>query len=312
MRSVFASAVLLFVAVVSLASSAYAYEIGIDVFLEDVSTGQFLDAAGAFEVNPTAPVFRQIEGSSREIEIYSAQSSGDQFGNVGVAGRLLAGPSEPLKLFSNIRVTSDVLTNPFSTPRAAALNFLIVPGSLEVGGANATALAGVHIKKIHDAGPELFNPPPWEGLVTLVSDASGTLTMTETGFSLGASAPDPLTGEVHIPLSGQTFDLGPIAPGEQFRLEYQLGVVIEVAAGDFAGGSANLGDPFQLSQSPGFEASNTGFMLSGVTFGPAQPVPAPTSLALIALGVGALAVSRRLHHSSASAILRLCQRGSPR
>ena len=226
---------------------------------------------------------------------YSARSSGDRFGNLGVSVNLFSDPfpgfaetiapafvvtSDPIVLLARVFDQSDAFSNPSPLPQTATLSLTLVPGGLSLfESRSASAGYDITVHRIHPASEAEL----WHSRGTLSADATGALSFSQVGADIGATHGFPSI--VNIPESVQSIPLGVIGPFEEFTLRYTMEVQIDVQAGGVVLEiHALAGDPFNLSRSPGFDASAPGFSMAQVTFSTAQAVPEPSTLLLLGLG----------------------------
>jgi hypothetical protein len=206
------------------------------------------DIMGNTSADITEDIFAQI--GSLPASRFQATSAAGRFGSVGlIASSTESGAS---RITSVVRIRSNEFVNLSGFPQQAVANFAIDGGSLiAIAAENASAHYSLLMEAHLDAGSVSFSTGG-----SLRADEFRNLVFTSTGSEIGATF-DQQTGRVNIPLSFQSLDLGIVAPGEQFAIEYQLELAVNI--GDIfasqvgSGGEgviARFSDPLTLSGRP--------------------------------------------------------------
>lgn len=234
-----------------------------------------------------------------------ATASAGSLGQVGLAMRMISRGT----LTSEVLVASDEFVNLFGSPAAVRANFIIDGGqladffsrdarvtfSLEVGAEHvgtagaiqdesSMTFAGRSAAAFGGAGG--FFPGFFGGsyLLDMIVDPSGNRTVTETIFGGLDLEPTVTGGNVEIPFSLQSVDLGVLPPGERLLLGYRASIDIAVD-GATEGILAAFSDPFGLTG----DAIRQSLIFTPLV----AQVPAPATLPLVALGLALLLGRRR-------------------
>jgi hypothetical protein len=192
--------------------------------------------------------------------------------------------SDEIELSSQVDIFGlNLFENPFSFPVRVKSNFIIDGGRLKLVLGHEASYT-ISLKRVDPSDPE--NSATSE----LKFFSGGKLTpdeatlFTTSGVDIGAAVIDSgIVNEVDIPLSGQSADLGILAPGEKLSLRYTFEMGMTMFGGEF--GQSKFSDPFSLSGEPIFGT------LSVEPLAVAS-VPEPSSFGLSLFGLGALSLIR--------------------
>ncbi|MDJ0789801.1 MAG: hypothetical protein QNK05_23640 [Myxococcota bacterium] len=172
----------------------------------------------------TAPTAAGITRSVfASFSIPQGQASGaiGPFGNLGVQGSQ-SGPGE---LFTQVKITSDEFVNRSSFAQPARLNFIVDGGSLAlntVPGGSLELSLSIRVDGASGCSTCFSSRIRLED----TSASGGLPTLTFLGADLGAV--DLGNGEVEIPFSFQSADLGLVPPGGTLEIEYFLNIQSDV------------------------------------------------------------------------------------
>ncbi len=234
----------------------------------------------------------------------SAATVGGVFG-VGVNGfhfqtslppnRYFASGTWTQTLTNNSTVTQ--VSNAAISVPAPTIRFFGVGNSFPVGAdpdLDATAAVGIRLFTIltHADGSEVETVLFDYGMHTLRAPIVGVLLADPTDDALGALSrfdePDGSFGFRLLPVL-KNFSFGAVRPGESLEFGYDYFATASTGFGETAVFAA-IGDPFDLTTGGRFELSPVGAI--------PEPVPEPSTLGLMALGLATFgAVRRKAGHS---------------
>jgi hypothetical protein len=174
--------------------------------------------------------------------------------------------ADPTNSIVSNTLWTDSATNNSAVPVVYEFSYLIAPPELRLAdfaGANAAMVGAPNASfdlEIRSNGVVVFS-----ATASLVGGFNGH-SLTETGTSLNPQlTPNPLPPLTNI--FGYDFDsavgtinLGTFNPGQTVTVEYEMTASV-VSAGFELGGRAAVGDPFDLSGTPGFTGT---FLAAGV------------------------------------------------
>lgn len=252
----------------------------IDVtFTDDNGDVVATQGASSFEVGDTGltnPLNVLIGGGAGAFEASIGVSG---FGRYGMDARLLNGGT----LTGNLNFFESV-TNNAAFAQDLSVTFIVNEGAAQLVGAENSTL-----EYQISTGVLPFAAFDSEGTLSGRSDFSADF--VETGDSLGADQPVP-GGDVEIPFSVQTVDLGRLEAGESLSFFYSARFLIG-GPGIVEIANFQLTDPLLPPDQPHFTFSAT-------PAGP-QAVPLPPAFLMAAAGFGVLAMVGRRRRQAGGA-----------
>lgn len=256
----------------------------------------------------TRNIFAGVGARTGGPGFFGASSAG-VFGQVGMEARLFAVPPGS-SLRTEVLIGSDEFINVSGFSGTVRSNFIIDGGFMrDLFSTNTTItfMLEVGAQNLGPVGPETgrlaFESasrttasfggaggffPGFEGgryTASYSADAAGTGSfnaVAEGGLDLGATY-DAAAGNIDIPFSLQSLDLGQLTPGDRLLIAYRAEFLI-TQNGISEGIALGFSDPFNLSDNP---------LLSSLRFTPTASVPLPGTLALMVLGAACAWRSRR-------------------
>jgi hypothetical protein len=216
--------------------------------------------------------------------LYDLSASAGTFGQVGLAGRMIAAG----KYSSTVSILDNAILNPLSAPQRASANFIVDGGAMALIAGKGSSLAFDLL--IESATSSGGIRTVFDSRVRLEVDSSGATNVSTSGDSLGVTW-SPGDWRVEIPLSFQSVDLGIIAPNDSIGLRYEATMMADIV------GFAEIAE-FGFSDPLTGMLAPTSIRFEAATLeptGPSSSVPEPVGAPLLgfALAAGALARRRR-------------------